>query len=77
MTSSRSELKKGLQDSKHRQRMAEPLDQAWQRALEGEKSIAADGEIRLIRWPDDEDRPRPQILRGARLRIEEVFSELS
>jgi UDP-2,3-diacylglucosamine pyrophosphatase LpxH len=37
----------------------------------------ADGEIRLIRWPDDEDRPKPQILRGARLRIEEVFSELS
>jgi UDP-2,3-diacylglucosamine pyrophosphatase LpxH len=37
----------------------------------------ADGEIRLIRWPDDDDRPRPQILRGARLRIEEVFSELS
>ena len=37
----------------------------------------ADGEIRLIRWPDDDDRPRPQILRGARLRIAEVFSELS
>lgn len=37
----------------------------------------ADGEIRLIRWPDDEDRPRPQLLRGARLRIEEVFSGLA
>lgn len=37
----------------------------------------ADGEIRLIRWPDDDDRPRPQLLRGARLRLEEVFSELS
>jgi predicted phosphodiesterase len=36
----------------------------------------ADGEIRLIRWPDDDDRPRPQLLRGARLRISEVFSEL-
>lgn len=37
----------------------------------------ADGEIRLIRWPDDDDRPRPQILRGARLRLEEVFSGLA
>lgn len=36
----------------------------------------AGGEIRLIRWPDDEERPRPQVLRGARLRIEEVFAEL-
>jgi predicted phosphodiesterase len=36
----------------------------------------ADGEIRLIRWPDDDDRPRPQLLRGARLRIKEVFAEL-
>lgn len=37
----------------------------------------ADGEIRLIRWPDDDDRPRPQILRGARLKLTEVFSELT
>jgi predicted phosphodiesterase len=37
----------------------------------------ANGEIRLIRWPDDNDQPRPQVLRGARLRITEVFSELS
>jgi predicted phosphodiesterase len=35
----------------------------------------ADGEIRLIRWPDDDDHPRPQLLRGARLRITEVFAE--
>jgi len=36
----------------------------------------ADGEIRLIRWPDDENRPKPQLLRGARLTIAEVFAEL-
>lgn len=28
----------------------------------------SDGEIRLVRWPDDQDQPRPKILATARLR---------
>jgi hypothetical protein len=28
----------------------------------------ADGEIRLVRWPDDEGRPRPRVLEHADLR---------
>jgi len=34
----------------------------------------ADGEIRLIRWPDDDGRPRPRILESAKLR--DVFAAL-
>jgi hypothetical protein len=34
-----------------------------------------DGEIRLVRWPDDEGRPRPKILDSADLKTE-VFSAL-
>jgi UDP-2,3-diacylglucosamine pyrophosphatase LpxH len=32
----------------------------------------ADGEIRLVRWPDDEDRPLPRVL--AQAKLEEVFA---
>jgi hypothetical protein len=35
----------------------------------------ADGEIRLVRWPNDDDQPKPQIL--ARLGLAEVFDALS
>jgi UDP-2,3-diacylglucosamine pyrophosphatase LpxH len=34
----------------------------------------ADGEIRLVRWPDDQDEPKPQILTQAPLR--DVFAAL-
>ena len=34
----------------------------------------ADGEIRLVRWPDDQERPRPQIL--AQAQLQDVFGEL-
>lgn len=34
----------------------------------------SDGEIRLVRWPDDEDRPRPKVLAQARLK--DVFVAL-
>ena len=53
--SSRSELKKGLQDSRHVQRVAEALDQAWERALEGKKSVSRDvdlGSARFIVFSD-------------------------
>jgi predicted phosphodiesterase len=32
----------------------------------------SDGEVRLVRWPDDEDRPLPQVLAQAKLR--DVFA---
>lgn len=32
----------------------------------------ADGEVRLVRWPDDEERPKPQVL--ARAHLEEMFA---
>ena len=32
----------------------------------------SDGEIRLVRWPDDEDRPRPKVL--ARAKLKDVFA---
>ncbi|MBN2117813.1 MAG: metallophosphoesterase family protein [Anaerolineales bacterium] len=32
----------------------------------------SDGEIRLVRWPDDEDRPKPKVL--AKAKLEEVFA---
>ena len=32
-----------------------------------------DGEIRLVRWPDDEDKPKPQYL--ARMPLEELFPD--
>jgi hypothetical protein len=35
----------------------------------------ADGEIRLVRWPNDDDQPKPQIL--ARLGLRAVFEALS
>jgi hypothetical protein len=35
----------------------------------------ADGEIRLVRWPDDDSNPKPQILE--RLALAAVFDELS
>ena len=31
-----------------------------------------DGEIRLVRWPDDEDRPRPKVL--AKAKLKDVFA---
>ena len=34
----------------------------------------ADGEIRLIRWPDDEGRPKPRVLESAKLK--DVFAAL-
>jgi hypothetical protein len=27
----------------------------------------SEGEIRLVRWPDDEDRPQPKVLASAKL----------
>ena len=33
----------------------------------------SDGEIKLVRWPDDEDRPKPKIL--VRADLKQVFSE--
>jgi hypothetical protein len=32
----------------------------------------SDGEIRLIRWPDDEDAPKPKVL--AREKLNDVFA---
>jgi hypothetical protein len=32
----------------------------------------SDGEIRLVRWPDDEDRPLPKVL--ARAKLKDVFA---
>ena len=32
----------------------------------------SDGEIRLVRWPDDEDAPKPKVL--AKAKLKDVFA---
>lgn len=34
----------------------------------------SDGEIRLVRWPDDMDEPKPKVFEGCRSKLKDVFA---